>query len=95
VGIFFALNLCAIEIKPNNFVIYVDLCKIHCYCLFNLTRGVIEVDNQSKNDKPISISKTIDEYYNKESKDLSFDETVVDIDSFVKADKEFSKGKEE
>ena len=53
------------------------------------------MDNQSKNDKPISISKTIDEYYNKESKDLSFDETVVDIDSFVKANKEFSKGKEE
>lgn len=42
-GIFFAFNLCQFEIKQNKVGVYIDLCKIQCYCLFNLIRGVIEM----------------------------------------------------
>ena len=50
--------------------------------------------NKSKaNEKPISISKTLDEHYKREAKEVSLDIPVVDISEFLKANKQFCKDK--
>lgn len=46
-------------------------------------------------EKPISIGKAMNEYYKRETKEVSFDRPVVDIDAFVKANKELSQGEGE